>query len=62
MCWWLWAPKYFHHFAHWNGRFGVDDSAPSSVSAAEDISALMFLAMFKTAPLFGGLVLWEDRE
>ena len=45
----------------WTASFALMNSAPSSASAAHDITALMIVAIVRIAPLLGGNFLSFDK-
>ena len=52
---WLWMSHFLECLSHGHSCFGVDESAPNSASAADDITAFIICEIFNTAPLLMGI-------
>ena len=53
-CWWLFITHFSRDWRAGMASLQLMNSAPSSASAADDMTSLMILEIVKTAPLLGG--------
>ena len=58
----LLMPHFVERVVRWDCFPTVDKSAPSSTSAADDMTFLMICAMVRTVPLLGGLAASFDMK
>ena len=56
----LGVAEFLESVAHRDSRFAFINRAPSSASAADDITARIICEMLRTAPLFAGMSSFDD--
>ena len=61
VCGWGW-PISLSICRRWTASFALINIAPSSASAAEDVNALMMVAIVRIVPLLGGDFLLFDKK